>query len=290
MNRRGVNIGLRQARRLCQMAHDERLAFLAEGLPIILSSAQNLWRGSRKLGKEMPREAGVLKGFAEEEAAKALIFMDAVRCPSCLIGSKMGKIVGWSYDHLARLIYAEAGLWRPVNMAQLREYVDSSRKAHVLEGYVGEYIVPNWSLYEREQRLYADIEVGESGALSWSDPIDTYSSIMDLWEEFQGPLRLTEAMSMLGIFTPGGLKATSEIWDQVEFADQERPADARRLMRELVNRLTQEELPSEKATEQHVNSLFTFWQLPMYNLDFKMIPVSMEELEAEREEQLGWII
>ena len=138
MSQRGLKIGLGQARRLCQIAHDERLAFLAAGLPMILSSAQHLWQGSRKLGREMPREASILQGFAEEEAAKALIFMDAVRCPSCLIGSKMGNIVGWFYDHLARLIYAEAASWRPVNVAQLREYVDSSRKAHVLEGSVGE--------------------------------------------------------------------------------------------------------------------------------------------------------
>ena len=45
-----------------------------------------LWRGARKLYKEMPREAWVLEGFAQEEAAKALIFMDAVRCPRRLIG------------------------------------------------------------------------------------------------------------------------------------------------------------------------------------------------------------
>lgn len=283
MNRRGINIGLGQARRLCQMAHDERITLLAEGLPIILSSAQNLWRGSRKLGKEMPRESGVLQAFAEEEAAKALIFMDAVRCPSCLIGSKMGNIVGWFYDHLARLIYVKAASWRPANVAQLREYVDSVRKAHFLEGYVGESILPNWSLYERESQLYADIEAGESGALRWSDPNDTsWSSAA-----FPVSLLLTEAMEMLGIFTPGGLKATSEIWGQVEFADQEGQEDAERLTEELVNRLIQEELPSEKVSDEHVRTLFGIWQLPMYNLDFKIIPVSMEELEAERECELG---
>ena len=290
MKQRGLKIGLGQARRLCQVAQDERLACLSEGLPIILSSAQSLWRSSRKLHKEMPREAEILEGFAEEEAAKALIFMDAVRCPSHLIGSKMGKIVGWFYDHLARLIYAEATSWRPVNVAQLREYVDAGRKAHVLEGYVGEYILPNWSLYERASRLYADVEGGESGALRWSDPNEAYSSGAALWEDLSVPLLLTEAMAMLGIFMPGGLKATSEIWDQVEFAEQEEPADARRLTRELVNRLIQEELPSEKATDQHLSTLFRFWQLPMYNLDFKMIPVSMGELEKEREDQLWSIV
>ena len=121
MKQRRLKIGLGQARRLCQMAQDERLAFLSEGLPIILLSAQSLWRGSRKLHKEMPREAEILEGFAREEAAKALIFMDAVRCPSRLIASRMGAIVGWSYDHLARLIYAKATSWQPSDVAQLQE-------------------------------------------------------------------------------------------------------------------------------------------------------------------------
>ena len=289
MKQQGLKIGLGQARRLCQMAQDERLAFLGEGLPIILSSAQNLWRGSRKLGKEMPREADVLQGFAEEEAAKALILMDAVRCPRLLIASKMGAIVGWFYDHLARLIYAEACSWRPGDVEELREYVDSSRKTHYLEGYVGEYIVPNWNLYERERRLYGDIEADESGELAWSNPLES-AYTFDTEAFKPKSLILAEAMAVLGIFTLTGLKATSEIWDQVEFAEQQGPADGRRLTRELVNRLIQEELPGEKATDEHVRTLFRFWQLPMYNLDFKKIPVSLEELEEEREHQLWSIV
>jgi hypothetical protein len=63
------------------------------------------------------REAKVLEGFAKEEAAKILILMDAVRCPPKLVASKLNRIVGWFYDHLARLIYAEAVSWKPLNFA-----------------------------------------------------------------------------------------------------------------------------------------------------------------------------
>ena len=289
MKRRGLDIGLGQARRMCQMTQEERLAFLAEGLPIILSSAQSLWCGARKLYDDMPREAGVLEGFAREEAAKVLILMDAVRCPRRLIGSRMGAIVSWSYDHLARLIYADAARWRPTCVAELREYVDLNRKAHALEGEVGEYIVPNWSLYERESRLYADIEADESGELSWSNPVDgVFTSLTRRFPPVS--LEAADAMAMLGIFTLDGLKATAEIWDQVEFADQENRSDALRLLRELVNRLSLEGLPSDKATDQHVSTLADSWQLPMYNLEFTMKAVSLEELEAAREIELAWSI
>lgn len=47
------NIGLGQATRLCQMKYDDRLTFLAEGLPIILKSSRLLGgiaRLSRRTG------------------------------------------------------------------------------------------------------------------------------------------------------------------------------------------------------------------------------------------------
>ncbi|OAF16927.1 hypothetical protein [Bradyrhizobium neotropicale] len=61
---------------------------------------------SEQLRQSHGREAKVLEGFAKEEAAKILILMDAVRCPPKLIASKLNRIVGWFYDHLARLIIA----------------------------------------------------------------------------------------------------------------------------------------------------------------------------------------
>lgn len=208
----GKEIGLGQAKRLCQMTHDDRLEFIAKGLPSILASAWSLWRASRRLGNKMTREAGVLKGFAEEESAKALILMDAVRCPRHRASSRLGAIVGWFYSHLARLIYAESVLFQPVNVGELQEVVDLSRKDYFLEGIAGEAILPNWHLFHRESLLYADVVTGESGELSWNDPLEIIQSSDSAATE--GPplsLLLVEAMSMLGIFTLQGLVATSEV-------------------------------------------------------------------------------
>ena len=134
------NIGLRQAKVLCQMSHKKRLEFLSEGLPKIQESAEGYWKASLELN-ESPREAEVLRGYAVEEAAKVLILMDAVRSPKKLVPGYMGKIVGWFYNHLTRLIYAEAIGWRPTHIDELREYVESVRKSHSVEGTVGEFIM-----------------------------------------------------------------------------------------------------------------------------------------------------
>jgi hypothetical protein len=110
---KGPKIGLRQADRLCQLGERERLAFIAEGLPLILRSAQRAWEAAKQLRTSNGRESAILEGVATEEAAKILILVDAARCPAKLVPSKMNRFVDRFYDHLARLIYAEAVSWKP---------------------------------------------------------------------------------------------------------------------------------------------------------------------------------
>ena len=229
-----LNIGLRRAKLLCQMTTKERLDFIAEGLPIILKSARGFWHAAEKLAHDNPREADVLEGFAEEEAAKILILIDAVRCPSKLLSEKLGIILNNFYDHLARLIYAEAQGWKPMHVALLQEYVNSSRQAHYLEGHVGEYIVPNWNVSRRESLLYADVEAYEEGVPQWNDP-KSYVSGLPRFKPTV--LQVAESLSLAGIFTPKGLDATAEIWGQVEFRDTQTHADSRRLAQQLLTRL-----------------------------------------------------
>lgn len=51
------------------------------------------------------------------------------------------------------LIYAEAVSWKPMHLAQLRDYVDQQRLGEYLEGRGGEYIMPNWTIYKRSESL-----------------------------------------------------------------------------------------------------------------------------------------
>jgi AbiV family abortive infection protein len=165
---KGPKIGLRQA------GERERLAFIAEGLPLILRSAQRAWEAAKQLRTSNGRESAILEGVATEEAAKILILVDAARCPAKLVPSKMNRFVDRFYDHLARLIYAEAVSWKPTNLAELREYVDRARRGHYLEGHAGEYIMPNSTIYRRESRLYVDVEAYQDEALTWTEPRDPY--------------------------------------------------------------------------------------------------------------------
>ena len=282
---KGPEIGLRQAKRLCQLNHRSRLEFLAEGLPIVLQSAQGFWQSSKQLRKSHGREAKVLEGFAKEEAAKILILMDAVRCPPKLIASKLNRIIGWFYDHLARLIYSEATSWKPMHLAQRREYVDRQRRGHFLEGQAGEYILPNWTIYERESRLYVDVEAHQDNQLSWNAPRNSYTGF-DILDSFVPPaLRVAAAMEQVGMFTVKGLQATSEIWGSLEYVDKEDHHAGDKLTEQLLCRLFEESLILDTAEQSDATTLYQTWQIPMYNLDFSLIPVTLEELQAAQERE-----
>jgi hypothetical protein len=227
----------------------------------------------------------VLEGFANEEAAKILILMDAARCPPKLVSSKLSRIVGWFYDHLARLIYAEAVSWKPMHLAQLRDYVDHHRRGHYLEGQAGEYIMPNWTIYQRESRLYVDIEAYQDEALSWNAPGDPYTGYPILDSFVPPALRVAAAMEQVGMFTVKGLQAVSDIWGSLEYTDKEDHHDGTKLTERLLHRLHAEGLMFDTARDEDVSTLYRTWQIPMYNLDFSLVPVSLEELEAAQERE-----
>lgn len=264
------------------MPHDERLAFISEGLPIILESARGFWTAAEHL-QQRPREANVLEGFAEEEAAKILILMDIVRCPPELVASRIGPLVGRFYDHLARLLYAEAQRWKPMHVSQLREYVDEQRKAHYLDGQSGEYIVPNWNISRRESQLYADVEAYEDGAPMWSKPTGHVSS---LGQFKPAALQVAESLSMVGAFSLAGVRATADVWGATEFKDAENWEDSEKLTRRMLEKLIADDLPSSGASDRDVSTLFHSWQMPMYNLDFKLIDVPLADLERSRDAML----
>lgn len=216
--------------------------------------------------------------------------MDAARCPPKLIASKLSRIVGWFYDHLARLIYAEAVSWKPMHLAQLREYVDQQRRGHFLEGQVGEYIMPNWTIYQRESGLYVDIEAYQDGELSWSSPRDPYTGF-DALDSFMPPaLRVAAAMEQVGMYNVKGLQAVCDIWGSLEYVDKEDHHDAEKLTERLLHKLHAEGCMLDTAEESDLVTLYRSWQIPMYNLDFSLIPVSREELEAAQEREYSSMV
>jgi hypothetical protein len=288
--KKACDIGIGKAALICNMSLDQRLEFIAEGLPILFASAQSLARTSQAL-KQFPREAEILGRFCEEECAKILILVDIIRCPKKRVAQRVGPMMRWFYNHLARLIYAEAQGWKPVNARQLQEYIDSGRQSHYLEGDYGEGIMPNGALFERESSLYADVVVGEDGDPMWQPPVEIWEG--ESHDDYlPTSFRVAEALEAFGVFTSEGLKILAEVWGKHEFGGESdewsfHPLD---LYRELANRLEAAGLITEHATSDHAHNLINNWQLPMYNMDFTKVSVQLETLRQQREANIPYYL
>ena len=110
-------------------------------------------------------------------------------------------------SHLARIIYAEAVHLKVMNVAQLRENVDSERASHSVEGDVGQFIFPNWNIFTREGLLYADIMCADNMCVDNEEPVWNTPNHDEMgFSLIEAPLvlELAKAMSAVGLFTLEG--------------------------------------------------------------------------------------
>src|SRR3546814_17125719 len=126
--------------------------------------------------------------------------------------------------HLGRLIYADAQHWCPTDVDQLREYVDQACEGHALEGYAGEYIVPNWTRYSREAALNADIEVYEDEVPPWSTPQGKMTK--SIFGVAPNALPLVVAMQLAGMFDRDGVDHVRGAWGTVDFVYSHRGGES----------------------------------------------------------------
>jgi hypothetical protein len=264
----------------------ERLRLIGEGLPILLASAQELADVEKQLPRKHQRARAILIGQAEEEAAKILILLDAVRCPPKR-QKALNRTLSNFYNHLARLIYAAASGWHPATLPELARYVDLDRTSHYLDGQYGpEFLFRNDLLDIREGFLYADL-VDEDGTLAWRKPgprfggIPIEHDILGLNVPRFHALPLVQALWRVGVFTSEGLKVVSQIWQPLKLDDQMHYSEI-----EARNRRTLEALEGLgyqlEASKEEVRRVMD-WQWPMYSLDFTEIKVTEYAIQRERD-------
>lgn len=277
--KKSSDIGLGKAALICNMPAQRRLDFIAEGLPVLFESAKSLAMASQAL-EAFPREAEILERQCSEECAKILILVDLVRCPPKKVAARVGPMMKWFYDHLARLIYAEAQDWRPVTAAQLQEYINGQRHSHYLEGDYGEYVVENWALFQRESALYADVFADENGDVAWFGPSQ---GRMRLGNFLPSCFRVVDALDAFGVFSGTGLKILAEVWGKHDVHGDVEWRLTRDLYAPLVERLSGAGLIDERAADEHVRAIGDTWQLPMYNMNLSKISVTMDSLKEQQD-------
>lgn len=271
------DIGLLQGRKLANMSYADRLAFIADGLPIIVASSRELMDAAKSCANG--RAKGILERHAVEEAVKALILLDVVRCPPHVVMRRIGPLMDAFYDHMARLIWADACHWSAANLAELQGYLDHDRQTHYLDGPLGvDFIFPNEALDDRNALLYADIASYEDGDLFWSAPSADHSYTGMLLFAVQ----VVDALERAGAMTGRGLEIVAKVWGKTEFEVSNTWHDVRALIHETLVALQDAGVVSADLSDDDVQEIYRRWQMPMYHADFKPIKITMDEVERKR--------
>ena len=222
----------------------------------------------------------MLRGIAEEEAAKYLILVDAIRCERTSLG--FSQQLGRFYEHLARGIYATTSVGQWPTFGDLRGYVDEARKELLLDGPQGDdYIYRNRILERRESQMYVDYEQSE-GEHSWSRPhhSDT-GQALGLRGIVPPSLQTANALHKAGFSSTQGLKLLSDLWRPVAMTDTFTRSDLRELNRSTCNATNASGI-SGTGDRLVIDRIVQHWQYPMYSLDLKIAKVPLAKLQQKQ--------
>ena len=211
----------RQIKRLYDLSNDDFLSHVADGVNLAMENAHSYLHSADALaGCDPGRAVAHLRSVAEEEAAKVLILIDAVRCPRRADTNEMfSRQLGYFGNHLARGVYAWYACNNPATFEEAREIVDSALQSRYYDGEEGELEYRNWILGDREETLYVDY-VEENGECFWVSPkqMDTMTACAH-----PGPSQvvdLADALVRLGCGMVAGLKIIADIWQPLVISDR----------------------------------------------------------------------
>ena len=272
---------------------EERLfAEMSTGIPLIVESAEELDEAGWQLFvAEEFRASDIVKGLAEEEAAKVLILLDAVRCPPN--AKSKAKILKNFYDHLAKRIYAETNsLPNVLTFGELADFVERGRQPFYLDGPSGvDWVFPNAITADRENKMYVDYvrDITErKGDYRWYAPV----VLPVVFQSYRQPsvVGLSRALCDAGTSSPDGLACVAETWRGFRPDRDTSRTELRRLIERTLERLGERHVG---VIDQGAESLIlSEWSFPLWPLSLTERPSgrdSLAELRARRERTIEWI-
>lgn len=269
-------------RDLTQLSEPDFFARIAEGLSLIVANVDRLCEAAVVLGKsDHYHGSRILNTLAEEEAAKFLILIDAVRCPK-QPGERLSDQLGRFNDHLAKGLYAKACNYRPGTLGQLQHYVNIDRDEFYLDGPNDcDWIFRNEIIESREGKFYVDYVARDDGH-SWSDP-GFLSTCLGASVE-PATVSMSRTLFKVGISAPEAVATVADVWRPSPL-DFDTPWSQ---IRDMNHRTLQVLEERGQLTEQPSNvygSIVHHWQFPMFDLDLSMVKVKLDRL---RERQQSW--
>ena len=272
---------------LCQLSDASLFEEVATGIGHVVEVVHRLDTAARRLSEASEHHpARILGNLAEEEAAKVLILVDAVRCPRDKQKEK-SRTLGYFYKHLAKGIYAEVCKWSPADFAEVMRGVEHERVEHYLDGPSDvDWISPNHITQQRVDQLYVgyvrdDSDEEGQGERYWVCPRND-----DLFDDlfgYQTPpvIDVTRALHRVGATAPAALTVVAEVWRAVEVRSEMRFDELERLNWRTLEVLEERGLLAAAPAE--VNAVIRDrWPFPLWPLDLRVRKVEKEHLREVR--------
>lgn len=265
---------------IVQETSEQRAGILAFGLELLVEHIGELQRAGGALRESSKgRGAAILDVVRGEEAAKALILVDAVR-----LGWTDGKAVsrhlrGFS-NHVTRGIYCEVMAMSPATFGEVRRHVDRLRRSQYLDGpHDVDWTFRNEIERRREEAFYVDYVKYDDGH-QWISPKDRSQ------DKAWGPDDATDlvlAMERLGMLTERGLQLISEAWAGVQLSDEHDWQDHLGSVKIALEAISKAGLFTGRATQKDVDVVRKKWSFPLGTLDLSRRTIPNSALEEERE-------
>ncbi|MBL9186766.1 MAG: AbiV family abortive infection protein [Opitutaceae bacterium] len=198
---------------LADLADPEFFAELETGIGLCVANATRIMADVAVLAKDGRYQAArILQNVANEETAKAMILMDAVRCPRAP-KEVLVRQLKYFAQHLPKGLYVCVAEGRPCSFAEVQGRIERERKQYYLDGPDGgEFAVCNYILSAREQAMYVDYIVADESKW-WHDPV-THHLLVFGPDDFRpgGIFRMVSALHAAGCFSAAALATIADLW------------------------------------------------------------------------------
>jgi hypothetical protein len=264
---------------LGQLADEQLFARVAEGLSLLHDHVVELERCVQADAR--PRAVRVLIPLLEEEAAKYLILLDAVRCPRAGLRDQLRKFA----DHVARATYADACDWHAATFGDLRGYIERDLEKFYLDGPNDvDWIFPNRLKADREQALYVDYLRQDDGGHRWHSPMTFDEDMAGMLRHPRWVVGLVKSLHAVGLGSAGALAQVAALWRGFTPADDTHVEDVRGLNRRTLEVLNAAGLLAACA-EGTYGAVAHDWIFPLHSLPLTLKTIDLDEL---RQQQDAW--
>ena len=269
---------------LAQYPDEKLFAIVADGIGYITENAQELDRLARRLHEQDEiHGSNIMRRLAEEEAAKVLVLVDLIRCPTTQSAYRSQTIKHF-YDHVAKGIYAKSVMWRPAVFQDLCDYVDIEKAGFHLDGpHDVDWLMRNAITSDREWAMYVDYVQDvtvEDGEHLWHYP--HYDDSGGFEYRSPGTLKVSDALKGYGAASADGLEFIASLWRKFEPEPSTDRGDHISVVFETLEKLEANGLATETSSDAG-RTILEGWAFPMWSLALRGTSSRSSENQLIRE-------